>query len=84
MNDGRGSTTLDGKRGANERRGIIRSRQRQQRDNLTSLETISDFANKYGATLTVMESGEHWFHTEEQMRFLDAWIRSEPFDARME
>ena len=20
--------------------------------------------------------GEHWFHTEEQMRFLDDWIRS--------
>jgi hypothetical protein len=23
-----------------------------------------------------MESGEHWFHTEAQMRFLDDWIRS--------
>ena len=46
------------------------------RDNLTSLETISDFAKKHSATLTVMESGEHWFHTEAQMRFLDEWIRS--------
>ena len=45
-------------------------------DNLTSFETVSDFAKKHGATLTVMESGEHWFHTEEQMRFLDDWIRS--------
>lgn len=45
-------------------------------DNLTSFETISDFVKKHGATLTVMESGEHWFHTEEQMRFLDNWIRS--------
>ena len=26
------------------------------------------------ATLTVMEGGEHWFHTEEQMDFLDRWI----------
>lgn len=43
-------------------------------DNLTSLETISDFAKKHNATLTVMEGGEHWFHTEEQMRFLDDWI----------
>ncbi len=24
--------------------------------------------------LTVMENGEHWFHTEEQMQFLDDWI----------
>ena len=46
------------------------------RDNLTSLETISDFAEKHSATLTVMESGKHWFHTEAQMRFLDEWIRS--------
>ncbi len=46
------------------------------RDNLTSLETISDFAEKHSAMLAVMEGGEHWFHTEEQMRFLDEWIRS--------
>jgi pimeloyl-ACP methyl ester carboxylesterase len=45
-------------------------------DNLTSFETISDFAKTHRATLTVMESGEHWFHTEAQMRFLEDWIRS--------
>ncbi len=44
-------------------------------DQLTSLETISRFAQEHGASLTVMENGEHWFHTEEQMRFLDDWIR---------
>ena len=44
-------------------------------DHLTSLETITDFANKLQATLTVMEGGEHWFHTEEQMQFLDNWIK---------
>ena len=45
------------------------------KDNLTSLETISRFAQKHDADLTVMENGEHWFHTEEQMKFLDDWIR---------
>lgn len=45
-------------------------------DQLTSRETIFGFAEKTGATLTVMENGEHWFHTEEQMRFLDCWIES--------
>jgi len=45
------------------------------KDNLTSLETISSFAKEHNAYLTVMENGEHWFHTEEQMRFLDDWIR---------
>ena len=46
-------------------------------DNLTSHETIRDFAKKHHAALTIMEGGEHWFHTEEQMRFLDDWIMKE-------
>ena len=44
------------------------------KDNLTSLETMQEFADKTGATITVMDGGEHWFHTEEQMEFLDRWI----------
>lgn len=46
------------------------------KDNMTSKETISGFAESIGATLTVMEDGEHWFHTEEQMKVLDDWIIS--------
>lgn len=48
-----------------------------EHDNLTSPETISAFAQRTGAELTVMPGGEHWFHTEEQMRFLDNWIFTE-------
>ena len=44
------------------------------RDDLTSYESISVFTKEYNAKLTVMENGEHWFHTDEQMRFLDQWI----------
>ena len=40
------------------------------------METISEFANKTGAALTIMKNGEHWFHTDEQMKFLDNWIRN--------
>ena len=47
------------------------------RDNLTSYETVSAFAQAHGADLTVMEDGEHWFHTDEQMRFLDEWIKND-------
>ena len=47
-----------------------------RKDNLTSIETISEFAGRIGASLTVMKDGEHWFHTEEQMEFLDDWIRN--------
>lgn len=46
-----------------------------ENDNLTSYETIASFAMEHNAKLTVMEGGEHWFHTEDQMRFLDEWIR---------
>lgn len=44
------------------------------RDELTTLETVSAFARRTGAGLTVMEGGEHWFHTAEQMNFLDRWL----------
>ena len=45
------------------------------RDNLTSLETVRAFAGDCHADLEIMEGGEHWFHTEEQMAFHDAWIK---------
>lgn len=47
------------------------------RDDLTSLETISAFTKSHNAELTVMETGEHWFHTDEQMQFLDDWINKQ-------
>ena len=46
-----------------------------KKDNLTSFESVTAFAKDVGATLTVMEDGEHWFHTDEQMSFLDNWIK---------
>jgi len=46
-----------------------------EKDNLTSYEAISEFANQSKATLTVMKNGEHWFHTEEQMKYLDNWLK---------
>lgn len=46
------------------------------RDELIPCETAAAFARSHGAGLTVMEDGEHWFHSEEQLHFLDNWIRS--------
>jgi hypothetical protein len=37
---------------------------------------MQEFIDAHNAELTVMEDGEHWFHTEEQMRFLDEWIKN--------
>ena len=44
------------------------------KDTLQSADTIKAFAGRVGAELTVMEGGEHWFHTPEQLAFLDNWI----------
>lgn len=46
------------------------------KDNLTSFDTIQSFVKTHNATLTIMEGGEHWFHTEEQLKFLDNWIKA--------
>lgn len=46
-----------------------------EKDNLTSFDTIYGFADKFGASLSVMADGEHWFHTAGQMEFLDNWVK---------
>ena len=46
-----------------------------EKDNLIFQETITKFAEQIGATLTIMKNGEHWFHTDEQLKFLDTWVR---------
>ena len=45
-------------------------------DKLTPYERVAAFAGEHKARLTVMEGGEHWFHTQAQMRFLDEWIKA--------
>lgn len=47
-----------------------------EKDNMTSYETILNFVNKTKANLTIMKGGEHWFHTDEQIEFLDNWIKN--------
>ena len=47
-----------------------------KKDNMTSYETILNFTNKSKANLTIMKGGEHWFHTDEQIEFLDNWIKN--------
>lgn len=46
-------------------------------DHLTARETVDNFAQRFGCTITIMENGEHWFHTEEQLAALDAWLHAE-------
>ena len=44
-------------------------------DHLVSRQTVERFATAHGAGLTVLEGGEHWFHTKEQLAFLDGWVK---------
>ena len=44
-------------------------------DHLVSRQSVEQFAAEHGAGLTVLEGGEHWFHTEEQMALLDSWVK---------
>lgn len=44
-------------------------------DNLTSRNTVEEFVKNHNADVTIMENGEHWFHTDEQIAFLDKWMQ---------
>lgn len=47
-----------------------------ENDRLNSRESIERFAAEHSAELSVMPGGEHWFHTEEQLAFLNSWMKS--------
>lgn len=46
------------------------------KDNLTSRAVLEQFKQRTGAHLTIMEEGEHWFHTELQLAVLQEWERA--------
>jgi alpha-beta hydrolase superfamily lysophospholipase len=46
-------------------------------DNLTDRETVDAFAGRFGCKLTLMDGGEHWFHTPEQLEVLERWEKSQ-------
>lgn len=46
-------------------------------DNLTPRPMVEIYARQHSAGLTVMEGGEHWFHTPEQLAVLRNWEETE-------
>jgi len=42
-------------------------------DNITEWSELTAFSAKYKAAVKVLDYGEHYFHTEEQLRVFDAW-----------
>jgi alpha-beta hydrolase superfamily lysophospholipase len=45
-----------------------------EKDNLTERGIAETFAKKFSCRLAVVENGEHWFHTPEQLAVLGQWI----------
>lgn len=43
-------------------------------DNMTDMGVIDKFVKRFGCRVTVYEKGEHWFHTDEQVRVLHSWL----------
>ena len=35
---------------------------------------IKNFSNKFNCDLTILENGEHYFRTEEQLKFYKEWL----------
>ncbi len=44
------------------------------KDNLQEKSIIKEFSNKFKCELSILENGEHYFHTEEQLKFYEKWI----------
>lgn len=44
------------------------------KDELCEFETINYFTKKHRCELEVMETGEHYFHTEEQLKIFEQWL----------
>ena len=40
---------------------------------MTSRHQVEEYVQNHNAHLTVMEGGEHWFHTPEQLEVLREW-----------
>lgn len=46
-------------------------------DTLTERDVIERFAKRFHCDLTVLEGGEHWFHTAEQLAVLNQWFAAQ-------
>ena len=45
------------------------------RDNLTERDVIDSFVRNYGANLTVVENGEHYLQSIDEVQKLDDWLK---------
>lgn len=46
------------------------------KDNITEFDVVSDFVERFHCKLDVLEDGEHYFHTDEQLNYFRQWLRN--------
>ena len=46
------------------------------KDNMQNEEIIKSFSDKFNCELTILEGGEHYFHTEEQLKYYKEWLKN--------
>jgi len=46
-----------------------------ENDNLTEKCVLSSFSAKYYCNVDIMDNGEHYFHTKDQLDYLDNWMK---------
>ena len=44
------------------------------KDNMQEQSIIQDFSNKFNCKLSILENGEHYFHTEKQLGYYKSWL----------
>ncbi|HYH02140.1 MAG TPA: alpha/beta hydrolase [Bacillota bacterium] len=48
-------------------------------DNLAEFEIVSEFVKRYSCKLDILEHGEHYFHTDEQLQYFRQWLKKNIF-----
>lgn len=44
-------------------------------DSICEIDVVSSFSKKFNCTMEVMDKGEHYFHTPEQLAFFREWLK---------
>lgn len=44
------------------------------KDNMQNEDIIKSFSDKFNCDLSILENGEHYFHTEKQLKFYKEWL----------
>jgi len=45
------------------------------KDDLSEYDRVAPFSSRFGCAMTIMEGGEHYFHTHKQLAFFRNWLK---------